>query len=194
MRLSGSDMKGHDRRRKSDGLGTSRPAHLVRHLRELLASVDDPREVFFEFSRILEQGFPIRKGLLALRGKNETRFLAVASWGTEKGRRNLSLRLPTVSSLFEKVAEDGRGYVDNSAVLFDGNQIERRLLLAEDTQSFVLRPVKYDGCIVALLGYSSDRADAFAALEESVLNQVMESFGELIGKHLANTTVALTAP
>jgi hypothetical protein len=138
--------------------------------------------MFFEFTRILEQGFAIRKGLLALREASQTRFLAAASWGVRKGRRNLSLRLPGVSSLFEKVAEDGRGYMDSLPESFDGRHLERRLLLDDDTQSFILRPIKFEGRVVALLGYSSDRVDAFAALEDSVLDKVIESLGRMIGR------------
>lgn len=160
---------------------------LVRQLRDLLNSGVGPEELFHEFTRILELSFRIRKGLLALRDNNWTRFLAVASWRGGR-RKKLSLRLPTASSLFEKVAEDGRPYCENCAFLFDGNPIERRLLLDDDTRSFVLRPIKHEGRVVALLGYSSDRADAFAALEESVFEPVMEKFGVMIGRHLTRTT------
>jgi len=176
LNYPGEDKQMNDRWRGADDGNVSRPTRLVRHLRQVLDSVDNPREAFHEFTRVLEQGFAVRKGMLALREENQTRFLAIACWGARKGRRNLSLRLPVVSSLFERVAEDGRGYTDSFAELFDGNSIERRLLLDEDTQSFVLRPIKYEGQVVALLGYSSDCADAFAA-------------GNLIGRYRRHLTV-----
>ena len=171
------------RRDRTDDGSVLRSAGLVRRLRNVLASGGEPREVFYEFTRVLEQAFPIKRGLLALREESLTRFLAVASWRAGSIRRNLSLRLPSVSSLFEKVADDGRVYTESFTAFFDGNPIERRLLMDEETQSFVLRPVKYEGRVVALLGYSSDTANAFAVLEESVLDPLMDCFGELIGKY-----------
>jgi hypothetical protein len=172
-------------RRRTDSSSVSRPARLVKNLREVLASGTEPREIFYEFTRVLEQGFRIRKGLLALREENQTQFLAIASWRAGSVHKRLSLRLPTVSSLFQKIAEDGRGYSDSFAGFFDGNMMERRLLMDEDTQSFVLRPIKYEGRVVAMLGYSSDSTDAFATLEESVLDPVTASFGEMIGRYQA---------
>jgi len=171
---------------------STRPARLVQQLQDLLKSNVEPEELFHEFTRVLQRGFPIRKGLMALRDRAQTRFLAVASWRSGI-RKKLSLCLPTASSLFERVAEDGRAYCDSFALSFDGNQIERRLLLDDETQSFVLRPIKHQGRVVALLGYSSDRVDAFAALEESIFEPVMEKFGEMIGKHLARTASAPSA-
>jgi len=182
-----------DNRRQPDNASAIRSARMVRRLREVLARGSDPRELFYEFTRVLEQTFPIRKGLLALREPNHTRFLAVASWRAGKVRKNLSLRLPTVSSLFEKVAEDGRIYRESFAAFFDGNLLERRLLLDDETQSFVLRPIKYEGRVVALLGYSSDNADAFASLEENPLDAVIEMFGELIAKYQARPAGASPA-
>ena len=161
-----------------------RGGDLLPQVRDIISSSREPRELFYEFTRALESRFPIRRGILALREQNQTRFLAAASWKSGEVRRNLSLRMPNSASLFDKVAEDGRTYRENYAAFFDGNPIERRLLMDEDTLSFVLKPIKYEGRVVALLGYSSENADAFAAMEESVLDPVMASFGEKIGQCL----------
>jgi len=76
---------------------------------DILGGTRDPRVMFSEFSRLLETEFEIRKGFLALREGDQTRFLAVASWKQDGTRKNLSLRLPKGPSLFEKVAESGQG-------------------------------------------------------------------------------------
>lgn len=170
-----------------------RAGDLARQLRDIITSSREPRGLFYEFTRALVNRFPIRRGMLALREKDQTRFLAAASWKSGEVCRNLSLRLPNSASLFDRVAEDGRTYRENYAAFFDGNPIERRLLMDEDTLSFVLKPIKYEGRVVALLGYSSESADAFAAMEESVLDAVVGSFGEKIGQCLEQQGLTSTA-
>ncbi|MEW5797133.1 MAG: hypothetical protein AB1772_12350 [Candidatus Zixiibacteriota bacterium] len=149
---------------------------LTVRMRESLESITDPRELFAEFSRLLECCFDVRKGFLAIREGTQTRFLAVASWRQKGARRNLSLLLPTVSSFFEKVAQSGQTYSENIAQFFDGNTLERRLLFDSDTVSFVLRPLKHDGELVGMLGYSSDTPEAFVAVENGALDSAFELF------------------
>jgi len=155
---------------------------LTADLDRLLEDSNDPRTVFTAFSRMLLQEFEIQKGFLALREGDQTRFLAIAAWRNGKTRKNLSLRLPTVSSLFEKVAESGQIYSENFADLFDGNFIERQLLIDENTASFMLRPLKHEALVVALLGYSSDVPEAFLAFEEGLLDPVFDRLGAFLGR------------
>lgn len=155
---------------------------------DILGGTRDPRVMFSEFSRLLESEFEIRKGFLALREGDQTRFLAVASWKQDGARRNLSLRLPKGPSLFEKVAESGQIYSENFAELFDGNLIERRLLLDDDTVSFMLRPLKRDGRVVALLGYSSDVPDAFETIQEGMIDAAFDRLALCLGRLLAEAT------
>jgi transcriptional regulator with GAF, ATPase, and Fis domain len=151
-------------------------------LEQILRDKPDPRAVFNRLSRSLLQEFDIKKGFLALREGDQTRFLAVAAWKDGKTRKNLSLRLPNVSSLFEKVAESGQIYSENFAALFDGNYIERQLLLDDDTASFMLRPLKHDARVVALIGYSSEASEAFVAFEEGLLDPIIDRVGAYLGQ------------
>jgi len=148
----------------------------------VLRKKSDPRAVFNGLSRSLLQEFDIKKGFLALREGDQTRFLAVASWKEGRTRKNLSLRLPNISSLFEKVAESGQIYSENFAALFDGNYMERQLLLDDDTASFMLRPLKHDAKVVALIGYSSEVSEAFVAFEEGLLDPIFDRVGAYLGK------------
>ena len=153
------------------GLGT-----VFAELEHSLAGITDPRAAFVQFSRLIERCLDIRKGFLALREGDQTRFLAVAGWKKDGPPRSLSLRLPNVASFFEKVAEDGKLYSEEIAEFFDGNTIERRLLFDEDTVSFMLRPLKFDGRLVGLLGYSSDAPEAFVTAESGALDPAFERF------------------
>jgi GAF domain-containing protein len=155
---------------------------LVDSLERTLVKNTDPRIIFAEFTRALQREYDIKKGFLALKEGSRTRLLAVATWNRGQARKNLSLRLPSSSSLFDKVTEDGRIYTESFAELFDGNMIERRLLIDDDTQSFMLRPLIFDGHVVALLGYSSDSPHAFVTFEEGQLDPLIDRLAEAIAR------------
>lgn len=155
---------------------------LTMRLGEVLADCSDPRTIFQEFTRELQRVYDITKGFLALREGDMTRFLAVATFSNGTVRKNLSLRLPNAPSLFEKVAESGQLYTENFAELCDGNLIERRLLLDDDTRAFMLRPLKHEGRVIGLLGYSSENPDAFVTFEEGLVDPALDAFGRLLGR------------
>jgi hypothetical protein len=167
--------------RESSGVDHA-PGRILDELQQGLATSDDPRVAFAHFSRLLERHLDIRKGFLALREGDQTRFLAVAGWKKDGIQRRLSLRLPNIASFFEKVAEDGRLYSESVAEFFDGNTIERRLLFDDATVSFMLRPLKYDSHLVGLIGYSSDVADAFVTAESGALDPAFEQLAAMLGR------------
>ncbi len=157
----------------------------VRVLSELGQSLEgaaDPGNAFVQFSRLLERFLEIRKGFLALREGDRTRFLAIASWKNDGTHKTLSLRLPQTPSFFEKVAEHGQLYSESITQFFDGNSIERRLLFDDDTVSFMLRPLKHDGQLVGMLGYSSDVPEAFATVESGQLDAAFDQLAAVIGR------------
>jgi len=159
---------------ESESNWSQKDERLPRACAELLRDEVNPETAFKRLTAELQNKHDITRGFLALREAGAARFLAVARF-TESGTlKSLSLKVPIVNSLFEKVAEDGGVYINNFAELFDGNTIENRLLIGEGTQSFVLRPLKHDGKLVGLLGYSSDEPDAFVTFEDGLLDPVIE--------------------
>ena len=168
--------------RLSGDKATGRWARLTAQIDETLSAAADPRTAFSEFSRLVESAFTIRKGFLALREENQTRFLAIASWKKGGERRSLSLLLPQTASLFERVAETGQIYSEAFAEFFDGNRIERSLLFDHDTVSFMLRPLKHDARVVGLIGYSSDLPDAFVTIEDGRLDPAFDRLAAFLGR------------
>jgi len=150
---------------------------------QILQRFPDPRQAFLELTRVLEHQFSIHKAMLAVREDRAARFIAVATWDKGRCRRNLSLRLPTDRTLFAAVIEHGQMFAENFAELFDGSVIERQLLLDDDTQSFMLRPLKHEGTVVGLLGFGSANPDAFLLFEEGLFDRVMERLAETIAAH-----------
>ncbi|MFZ5979725.1 MAG: GAF domain-containing protein [Candidatus Zixiibacteriota bacterium] len=143
-----------------------------------------PADIFIGLTRELQRFFAIHKGVLIIHEQAETRFTATATFNQGRTRRNLSLKLPGTSSLFQIVAENGQLYAENFTDLFSGNSFERHLLLEADSQSFMIQPLKYDGNVVGLLGYSSSDPLAFATFEDNLLTTTARQFAERIGKML----------
>ena len=86
--------------------------------------------------------------------------------------------------IFEKVAESGQVYTENFCDTFTGNFFERKLLLDSDSRSFVLQPLKSEGEVVGLIGYSSEQPTAFTMFEEGLLEKMANRFGAIVERKL----------
>jgi hypothetical protein len=139
-------------------------------------------EIFIGLTRRLQNLYAIKKGVLILNEPVGTRFIATTAWNNGKSRKNLSIKIPGISSLFEKIAEFGRVYTDNFCHFFDGNSFERNLLLDKDTQSFAVQPLKHEAEVVGLLGFSSNRPMAFVTFEEGLLDNIAREFARRISR------------
>jgi len=118
----------------------------------------DMSELFIKLTQDLQRSFAISKGLLVIRENDTTQFIATASFSERKTRKNLSLRIPSVS--------------ENCSEFFSGNSFERNLLMDDNSRSFILQPLKYEGQVVGILGYSSDEVSAFTVFETGLLDTV----------------------
>ncbi len=150
------------------------------NLAELVKRGESLSEIFFALTRHLRETFEINKGVLVIRQQRPRRLAAVSIWNKGRGRDGLAVSLPCDSSLFEQVAEHGEVYTEHFCGAFSGNFFERRLLLDDNSRSFVLQPLKSDGQVVGLLGYSSENASAFTMFEEGTLDSIVEELGSVI--------------
>ena len=160
------------------------PSEFAYDIDRLWPEKAEPAEIFIDLTRQLQRFFAIHKGVLIINENSSTRFTATATFNNGKTRRNLSLKLPGTSSLFKIVAENGQLYTENFSELFSGNSFERNLLLESDSQSFLIHPLKHDGAVVGLLGYSSTDPLAFATFEDCILENTARQFAARIGKSL----------
>jgi len=148
----------------------------------------DMSELFIKLTQDLQHSFTISKGLLVIRENNATQFIATASFSQRKTRKNLTLRIPSVSSLFEKVAEGGTLYTENCSEFFSGNSFERNLLMDNNSRSFILQPLKHEGQVIGILGYSSDEVSAFTVFETGLLDTVAGLLASRISGKLPQKT------
>ena len=141
-------------------------------------------ETFVGLTRRLRVQYPIDKGVLIVRQEDGDQLAAISTWDHGVVRDGLKLNLPTGSSLFEKVAEHGRTYTEDFCESFSGNFFERKLLLDEHSRCFVVQPLKSEGRVLGLLGFSSHTESAFAMFEEGALDSIASKFGEIIDRRL----------
>jgi len=138
--------------------------------------IDTPKtglsETFSAVTRHLRKNYAIDKGVLVLRDEGSHRLSAISTWHNGLSRAGLRVNLPSDGSLFAKVAEEGQVYTEDYCGAFSGNFFERKLLLDDDSRSFVLQPLKCDGRVLGLLGYSSRRPTAFAMCEEGAWDEL----------------------
>lgn len=141
-------------------------------------------ESFFELTKHLKKKFNINRGVLCLRKFGSGQLAAVSTWNNGVTRDGLTINLPTESSLFEKVVEDGSVYVEDFCQSFSGNFFERKLLLEDVSRSFVLHPIKFEGENIGLLGYSSEEPTAFTVFEENATDEIKGSFATIVQAYL----------
>ena len=174
-----------DERIESTGFDSDNAREDLPDFRELIRRGESLSEVFSALTKHLREKFNIDKGVLVLRQEQSAKLAAVSTWENGVCRDGLALGLPKETSLFEQVVRQGDVYTENFCGGFSGNFFERKLLLDEDSRSFVLQPLKSDGQVVGLLGFSSQTPTAFAMFEEGTLEPIAEEFASAIrvGKH-----------
>jgi len=163
-----------------DELDLKRSSHFTFDIESIYPRSAEPADIFADLTHELQKKYHISKGVLIVRGQKGTQYEAIAMFTKTGETRRLSLKLPTKSSLFEIAAEDGGIYTENYYGLFSGNNFEKNLLLDKNTESFMLHPIKCDGRVVAIIGYSSDVTDAFITFDDDMLAEVGEQLGHRI--------------
>ena len=141
-------------------------------------------ELFNELTRRLKTQYNIDRGVFIIRSADGENFSAVSTWDEDKVRNNISINLSIEPSLTTKVAENGIVFSDSITNEFSGNFFERKLLFNDDSQSYVLQPLKHEGQVVGLLGYSSVNPTAFSTFEEGALDKVAGELGEVIANRM----------
>ncbi|MEE8405474.1 MAG: hypothetical protein V3S17_08785 [candidate division Zixibacteria bacterium] len=153
----------------------------VRDINQVLEQESDPAEIFFEITNHLKDKYEIGKSVLILK-QEDSSLSAISTWANGQKRDGLSLSLPPAKSLFEKVIEDGNLYTESFSDSFSGNFFEQKLLLEPLTQSFALKPLKFEGEVIGLVGFSSQNPTAFAMLEEGDSDALLDRFASKLVK------------
>ncbi len=146
----------------------------------------DLSDRFTELTRQLLCKFDISKGVLVIRRPIDEQLAAISTWQSGVTRDGLTITLPTETSLFDQVAKQGQTYAEDFCDSFSGNFFERRLLLDDDSRSFVVHPLKHEGKVVGLLAFSSHEPTAFAMFEEGDIDHLTQPFAQHVETHIAS--------
>ncbi len=157
---------------------SKQPAH---DLDRAFVNKQDPSEMFFEIIDFLKERYTLNKCVLIIK-HDQAALSAVSTWRNGLRQDGLTLNLPHKESLFEKVLEDGRLYTEYFIDSFSGNFFERKLLLDEQSRSFALQPLKSDGQVLGLVGFSSKNPTAFALMEDGDSAEILNRFAEKLYK------------
>ena len=147
-------------------------------------------DYFVDMIRRLQDVLPIGRAFLAVRETTGTRLVATATFGERKVRKNLNLKIPAISSLFQKVSEGGVAFTDNCSHFFSGNNLERNLLLDRSSQAYALIPLKHEGTTIGMLGMSSENPSAFSLIDEGLLDGVVSQ----LAQRVVSATPRLSSP
>jgi len=125
-------------------------------------------ELFVETARSIHRYIPLQRAILVVARAHYRDLIAVAGWSLSNrngATRTLSLALPVEDSLFAQVAAQRFGFSDDYFGLFSGNSIERRLLIDDQTRSYVIWPLKVEASLIGLVGLSSEFPGAFTEID-----------------------------
>jgi hypothetical protein len=132
-------------------------------LEQYLSGLNDPDSIFFSLTNELARKFTVHKGLLAIVNGPGMRLIAVSTWNSGRERKHLTLRLPS---------RQREPYTENFCKVFSGNRFERNLLFDENSESYLLQPLKRDYQVVGIMGFSSSCSTAFVSIDEPAFDRI----------------------
>lgn len=172
------------------------PNEFPKELPSLWSKLKSPRsehanlsDVFAELTRAIRRRYAIEKGVLVLRQEETNHLAAIATWEKGSVRAGLALTLPIEASLFEQVARSSRVYGNLPAISFEGNFFEQKLLLSPASASFILQPLSVRGQVVGLIGYSSQRPEAFTDFVGGMFDGIAAQLAAMVDKKLTEAAL-----
>lgn len=162
---------------------------VLRSIKAVLAKPGDIYKLFFLFTKKLNKLFSISQSSLIVHSKHDGKLKVLAMKGENGIRKGLALTLPEKDSLLYKVFADGRFYIQNHKKNFDGNFIEEKILKDDTTQSFAILPISQDGSRSGLICLSSPKQDAFATIENGLMDEILENFSLNLTKRMPPTNI-----
>lgn len=142
---------------------------------------EEPSEMFFEIIEFLKERYTLNKSVLIIKNENAA-LSAISTWTNGFRQDGLTLNLPHKESLFERVIDDGRIYTDSFVSSFCGNFFEKKLLLDDDSRSYALKPLKSNGKLVGIIGFSSKNPTAFSLMEDGDSSDLLDQFADRLAQ------------
>jgi len=156
----------------------------VRSVASIFAKQRNLSKLFFSVTKKLGKFFSISGALLIVHSERDNRLKVIATRKPSRALAGLALTLPSQNSLFYDVYRDATPYIKNYPEDFDGNFIEQKLLLDDDTKSLVICPTIHNGFPNGLICFTSPVPYAFVMFEKGFLQDIMEQFGVVLNREM----------
>ena len=154
----------------------------IRSVASIFAKQRNLPKLFFSVTKKLGKFFSISGALLIVHSSRDNRLKVIATRKESRALDGLALTLPPQHSLFYTVYKDGEPYIKNYPEDFEGNFIEQKLLLDDDTKSMVICPTVHNGFPNGLICFTSPVPYAFVMFENGFLQEIMEQFGTVLSR------------
>ncbi len=141
-------------------------------------------QLFFSIVKKLNKFFSLSRAILVVRSPKDNNLKVIALKGQKIARQGLALTLPEKNSLLYNVCECCKMYTQNFPTHFEGNFIEKKLLIDDETSSIAICPIRNNGSIHGLLCLASPIIYAFDMFGQGFLDSVLEQFGRRIKKEI----------
>jgi len=137
-------------------------------------------ELFFCLTKKLNNFFSLSRSILIIHSERDESLKVIAMKGASNCHVGLALTLPEKDSLLYRVLNDKEIYTENYPDKFNGNFIERKLLLDDNPGSIAVCPVKYKNKIRGLICLTSPALYAFTLFKDGMLDSILERFGKSV--------------
>ena len=157
-------------------------SNLLRSMAALFRKQKNVYKLFFSITKKLHKLFSISTAVLVVRSTRDGHLKVIAIKRPTYSREGLALTLPEKDSLFYSVLRNPAIYTENFSPGFDGNFIERKLMLDDRTKSLAICPIITNGVVAGLVCFTSPAVYAFQSFQEGFLDPVLKQFGAVLGE------------
>ena len=146
-------------------------------------------QLFFSLVKKLNKFFSINRSVLVVYSARDDSLKVLAMKRDRGTCEGLAVTLPDKDSLLYRIFHERMIYTENYPSSFEGNFVERRLLIDDCTKSLLVWPIRSDGFCNGLICLSSPVIYAFELIAEGCLEYVVDRFGKEVENCLTAVNV-----
>ena len=154
----------------------------LRSIEALTRKHKNIHQFFFAVTKKLYKIFSISAAILVLHSNRDHSLRVIDIKKAGYSGEALSLILPDKDSLLYSVYRDETIFSESDPDKFNGNFLERKLLLDQTTKSLVICPINDDGRISGLLCLASSLPSAFNSEGAVFLETISRQFRSILSR------------
>lgn len=158
----------------------------LRSIEALARKHKNIHQLFFAITKRLNKIFSISVAILVSHSNRDHSLKVIDIKKTGYSGEALSLILPDKNSLLYSVYRDETIFSESDPDKFNGNFLEKKLLLDQTTKSLVICPVRDNGQISGLLCLASAMPSAFNSDDAFFLEEISRQFRSSLSRANGN--------